>query len=377
MSQAKTISINGRFYDALTGMPIESSAVAESVEAVSSAASKSRPINQSAKNMHADTQRSKTLNRRHTKRPEAMSKSSVSQNQAAPAVARVRPRQVVAKSPAITKFAPRPQVAPIAAAPAKTPTEIPKPLQKTTAVASASQARQMDIAPVRHPAAVKAQQLQAKKAAQPTKLKRPTVAAPINQSIKVPAQPVHTPSQVIKNNAIDKALKDAPTKKEQKPFKKKSFFARHPRLLSIGSASLALVMLGGYFTYLNMPNLSVRVAATQAGINATYPDYQPDGYRLAGAIAAEEGKVQMKFASNSGPQKYVITQEKSAWDSSAVVDNLVKPASNDSYVTTNERGLTIYTFDGNAAWVNGGILYTVGGDAPLSSEQIRRIATSL
>jgi hypothetical protein len=136
-------------------------------------------------------------------------------------------------------------------------------------------------------------------------------------------------------------------------------------------------MLGGYFTYLNMPNLSVRVAATQAGINATYPDYQPDGYRLDGAIAAQEGKVQMKFASNSGPQNYVITQEKSTWDSSAVVDNLVKPASNDSYVTTNERGLTIYTFDGNAAWVNGGILYTVGGDAPLSSEQIRRIATSL
>ena len=47
------------------------------------------------------------------------------------------------------------------------------------------------------------------------------------------------------------------------------------------------------------------------------------------------------------------------------------------YATYNDAGLTIYTYGTDAAWVNGGVLYTVEGSANLSNEQIRRIATSL
>lgn len=60
-----------------------------------------------------------------------------------------------------------------------------------------------------------------------------------------------------------------------------------------------------------------------------------------------------------------------------MLDNVVRPASGDNYIITQERGLTMYAFDGNAAWVNGGILYTIESDAALSGDQIRRIATSL
>jgi hypothetical protein len=60
-----------------------------------------------------------------------------------------------------------------------------------------------------------------------------------------------------------------------------------------------------------------------------------------------------------------------------VLDNYVKEKAGDNYITYNERGLTIYTYNSNAAWVNNGVLYTIDGDAPLSSDQIRRIATSL
>lgn len=45
--------------------------------------------------------------------------------------------------------------------------------------------------------------------------------------------------------------------------------------------------------------------------------------------------------------------------------------------TTSERGLTIFTYKNNAIWVNGGILYSISGDASLSGDQIRQIATSL
>jgi hypothetical protein len=212
-----------------------------------------------------------------------------------------------------------------------------------------------DIGPRNHPSATAAHK---KMAASTT---------PHNATLKA--------SHVIKNEAIKEALQKAPAKKDTPhthPKKKK-----WSRTFSVASASLAILLLGGYFTYLNMPSLSVRVAAAQAGVDASYPDYRPDGYGLSGPVAYTDGQVSMKFAANAGPQNYTIDQAKSGWDSSAVLDNYVKKKAGENYITYNERGLTIYTFDGNAAWVNGGILYTITGDAPLSSDQIRRIATSM
>ena len=85
----------------------------------------------------------------------------------------------------------------------------------------------------------------------------------------------------------------------------------------------------------------------------------------------------MTFAANAGPSTYTLEQTKSGWDSSAVLDSYVKPMAGDDYETTTSNGLTIYTYDGSAAWVNRGIFYTISGDAPLSDDQIQRIATSL
>ena len=94
-------------------------------------------------------------------------------------------------------------------------------------------------------------------------------------------------------------------------------------------------------------------------------------------VTFSDGEVTLRFTSNSGPGEYTIVQSRSSWDSSAVLDNVVKKSAGDNYVTTQERGLTIYSYENNATWVNGGILYTIESDAPLSGEQIRHIATSL
>ena len=147
--------------------------------------------------------------------------------------------------------------------------------------------------------------------------------------------------------------------------------------MSIAGASLGLLLLGGYFTYLYMPNISVRVAAVQSGVNATYPSYQPTGYSLDGPVAYTNNEVKLRFAANAGPQTFAITQTKSNWDSSAVLENYVKPEVGNSYVTTRDNGLTVYTFDSKAAWVSNGTFYTIDGDAPLTNEQVRRIATSM
>jgi hypothetical protein len=277
--------------------------------------------------MHQTAQKSQTLNRR-------IVKNTVAKQTASKPTATQRPAQ---KSPTITKFAPHPQ-------------DI-KPANRTL---------KADIGPTHHPIATKARQhAQVKKTAS----QRQIVAAPAPK-----------PSQIIKQEAIAKAMQDTPPKSaaQHKPDKK-----RKSRFISIASASMALLLLGGYLTYLNMPSLSVRVAAAAAGVDANYPTYRPDGYSLNGPVAYSNGEVSMKFAANAGTQDFTVAQTSSSWDSSAVFDNYVKEKAGENYITYSERGLTIYTFGGNAAWVNNGILYTISGDAPLSGDQIRRIATSM
>jgi hypothetical protein len=272
----------------------------------------------SSHSIHQPAQKSQTLNRRIVK------------NVTDPTVVRrpaPRPRPDIQKNPAVAKFAPHSPKAP-----------------QTPPVA--------DSAPRPHPAATNT----------------PRRAHPAGSLSPKPAR-------TIKQEAIAKALADAPSHSAATGEVKQK--RRLPRALSIASAGMALLLLGGYFTYLNMPSLSTRVAAAQAGINATYPSYHPDGYSLKGAVAYSQNRVNMKFASNSGPQSFTVDQTKSNWDSSAVLENYVAKKVGDNYLAYNEHGLTIYTFGGNAAWVNGGILYTISGDAPLSGDQIRRIATSM
>lgn len=135
------------------------------------------------------------------------------------------------------------------------------------------------------------------------------------------------------------------------------------------------MVLGGYLTYLNLPSLSIRVAASQAGVDASYPTYQPSGYSFTGPVAFSPGEVRVNFASNTNDYDYSLVQRASSWDSQAVLDNYVTKET-EQYATLQERGLTIYLMENKAAWVNGGVFYTIEGDAPLSSEQIQKIASS-
>jgi hypothetical protein len=151
----------------------------------------------------------------------------------------------------------------------------------------------------------------------------------------------------------------------------------HRRLTAVASAGLAITLLAGYLTYVNMPSLSVQVAAAQAGIAASYPSHQPTGYSLQGPVAYEDGQVTMKFSSNTNSEKFTLNQSRSTWDSSALLDNYVQQASNGKYQALQDSGLTIYTYGNDAAWVNGGVLHTISGDAQLSDEQVRQIATSM
>lgn len=268
-----------------------------------------------AKGVHATHQRSTALNRQFVKKTQAKPASKGGS---------MDMRRPVKRSPHISKFAADP-------------------------VAVSSHKRSVaDVPAVKHPVVTR------------------------TQSTAKPAVPRQAPSaREIKHAELGKALVNAKT--ETKAPKKKN----SKRAFNVAAASLGVLMITGYFTYVNMPNLSVRVAAAQAGIDAAYPEYRPVGYRMNGPVAYQDGQVSMKFASNSGPLAFDFNQARSSWDSSALLEKYVDPRSEGKYATYNDGGLTIYTYGTDAAWVNGGILYTVEGSATLSNEQIRKLATSL
>ena len=186
-------------------------------------------------------------------------------------------------------------------------------------------------------------------------------------------KPVAKTAHQLKNEAIEKALSnEIISNKKARRRQKKGGALRWLNTFSVG---FAVMLLGGYLTYLSMPNISIKMAAVQSGIDAKYPGYKPDGYALNGPIKFKSGEVSMKYAYADGSSGYTITQQKSGWNSSAVKEFFSEKHKNPN--TTMIDGLTIYSGGKEAAWVNGGILYQISGDANLSSSQIEKIATSL
>lgn len=326
--------INGRAYDAATGLPATSAAkiannlpkgkvfsdigprksVQDIAKPTAAKAATPRQTGVNHRNIHQATQKSQTLYRAALKRPE-----TAPAKPAAPT-----------KSPLISRFGPAQSAA--KAIPAK-PQEAP--------------------------------------------------VQPAQPSAIAPVKPAQLLGSELKERLIKEKIAEAEANKAKRKTASKhggrlrAFMQRRPKIASIATVTMALLILGGYITYINLPNLSVRVAAAQAGINASYPQYQPDGYSFNGPVAYAPGEVTLNFQSNSNhDQDYIIKQRASSWDSQAVLDNYVSKETG-TYLTYSERGLTVYTYGSKAAWVNGGILYTLNGNAPLSSDQILKIAASM
>ncbi len=322
----QTVTISGKVYDKRTGMPVR---VEREVH---------NATRHNAEQVHQSIQKSRTLNRRYVKRDDTTAQPAQRASQpttpANPTIVtrRAAPVPQVSRSESISRFA-----------------------KEYNATHAAPRKAINDIGPTTHP------------------IVRKTHAA---IAAKVQPQTVVKPAATIKNEAIASAMAAAPAKRDRKEVKPRpTSKTRHH--LSVASGALAILLLGGYLTYLNMPQLSTRVAAAQAGIAAAYPNYHPSGYSLKGPVAYDQGSVSMKFAANAGPQSFTLNQMRSGWDSAAVLDNYVTPKAGENYSATTINGLTIYTYGTNAAWVNGGILYTITGNASLSGDQIGRIATSI
>lgn len=190
--------------------------------------------------------------------------------------------------------------------------------------------------------------------------------------------PAHTST-----TSFNKALEHA-NSHHQAPLKAKKLRHRtakkmgvSTRALSIASTALVVVLLTGFVAYQNSANIAMYMAANQAGFHGSIPGYTPGGFGMSGPIKASPGSITVNFHSRTDDRSYTVTQKPSNWTSDSLRFNFFKAT--DSPTALLDKGKTIYFYDNgtSAAWVNGGVLYQISGNANLNSDQVVSIADSL
>lgn len=301
--------------------------------------------------IHRPLQKSSTLNRRYVKQPRSAKQQSAPQITSSA----LSQSELLRRRQALAAEINRSQLAKIKQ-------------QRSTA----NPAETPDLPPVKHPyQQIAKQRLAPRPVATPSpqELKAQAIKRAL-ASMNQPAEPAPKPSATLAKESSDLG----------KVLKKQSRGKKFPKLILAFSCATACVALLGYLVHLNMPDLSVRVAAVQAGISATYPSYIPQDFQLAAVSSGKDQAVTMTFHNPAQTtQKFTLTETKSAWDSSALLNNFVKHEWDDDYTVTREQGITIYISESNAAWVNGGIFYQIHSDNAdvLTKDQIKNLATSL
>lgn len=351
------IVINGRWYDPATGLPIAADEKITAVQPTTqSAPSRMRGVPLDTLHHHTN-HKATTLSRRHVSKPKGHTQ---------PAARLSRQHNfTVPMSQKVTKFAPHSNsTASEADVPAAKPD---RPAETHPAVIRAHRRHTEHQHSRDTPSRAKV--AKAKLHAQHHRIIEPERALTRTPSVALAPKP----AAILKNEAITEAL--SRTVAPQKPHRTKKHARPKKRWLQVGTAGLAIAILGGYLTYLTMPNLSVRLAAIQSGVNAKYPGYRPNGYALNGPISFKQGEVSMTFAYAGGGQSYSLTQEKSSLDSAALREIFIKDNGDPQVTTAN--GLTIYRTGKSAAWINSGVLYRISGAEALSGEQIAKIAASM
>ncbi len=329
-SKQNIIEINGRRYDATTGQPIAKLAklntgapkVIDGFRAPASrkSATTSKPARTPQPHHTRPVQKSKTLHRAAVRASQTPQKTAASPKIAGPAEERLSRANRHQKSSMISKFGSN---------------------------------------------------------AQPKTNAEPALSAPVVLPLaQAPAVTSTRPAAAVAPQAAPSV---SPTPAKHKASKKRlGRTALHkPKFAAVAAAVAAVLVLGSYFTYLNVPNVALRIAASRAGMDANIPSYQPSGYAFTGPSSYSQGELTLQYKSNTDDSTYQVTEKESNWDSQSLLDNYVAKE-HEQHLTFQERGLTVYVYDGsNASWVDGGVWYSIEGDAPLNTEQLLKIASSL
>lgn len=214
------------------------------------------------------------------------------------------------------------------------------------------------------------------KAVRPTavELKDQAIRKALAEANRLPS--VQEESQPKMAEAIKKANHQKKAKKSSRLKASKIRFGIGRVLLALGCA-VAAVFAIVYLVNTTMPDVSLKVAAMQTGIDSPYPSYVPRGYSITDATS-ESNKITLTFKNSETNGAFTLAEERSSWDSAALLSNFVKDDYGENYTVVREQGLTIYISNSDAAWVNGGVVYKIKTTSgTLTKKQIQAIAVSL
>ena len=175
------------------------------------------------------------------------------------------------------------------------------------------------------------------------------------------------------SKALMSAMKEETKPKSAPVTIKKPKVSKKHLIFAVASSICCMGVLYATLKF-SMPDISAKVAAAQNG--ASYPSFVPRDF-TARSASFQKNTFSLEFV---GPDKtrFTLDQEKLPWDSNALLNNYVKPTWGEQYDTIREQGLTIYMYQSNAAWVNGGTVYKLNTTSgSLSKKQLKNIITSL
>lgn len=175
------------------------------------------------------------------------------------------------------------------------------------------------------------------------------------------------------SKALMSAMKEETKPKSAPVMIKKPKVSKKHLIFAVASSICCMGVLYATLKF-SMPDISAKVAAAQNG--ASYPSFVPRDF-TARSASFQKNIFSLEFV---GPDKtrFTLDQEKLPWDSNALLNNYVKPTWGEQYDTIREQGLTIYMYQSNAAWVNGGTVYKLNTTSgSLSKKQLKNIITSL
>lgn len=175
------------------------------------------------------------------------------------------------------------------------------------------------------------------------------------------------------SKALISAMKEETKPKFTPVMIKKPKVSKKHLIFAVASSICCMGVLYATLKF-SMPDISAKVAAAQNG--ASYPSFVPRDF-TARSASFQKNTFSLEFV---GPDKtrFTLDQEKLPWDSNALLNNYVKPTWGEQYDTIREQGLTIYMYQSNAAWVNGGTVYKLNTTSgSLSKKQLKNIITSL
>src|SRR5690606_11913822 len=136
---------------------------------------------------------------------------------------------------------------------------------------------------------------------------------------------------------------------EENTVKKVPFLRRvgfKNKFANVTALSVAMLLLVGFFGYQNSAAISMKLAASKAGVHASLPSYKPAGYGLIGGVESMPGKVSVSFKSRTDDKKFTITQQASSWNSASLLANHVtKQHCNTCFQTWQNDGKTVYIYD--------------------------------